>query len=77
MSRPMNTMGTQGQGWESVRWATEWPVKYRRFAGFRRLVAGLRQWLWERYAVFLGGPCGLFPHGRPGGRPGAAPHRDW
>jgi len=37
----------------------------------------LRQWLWERYAVFLGGPCGLFPHGRPGGRPGAAPHRDW
>ena len=37
----------------------------------------LRQWLWERYTVFLGGPCGLFRLGRPGGRPGAAPHRDW
>lgn len=37
----------------------------------------LRRWLWERYTVFLGGPCGLFRLGRPGGRPGAAPHRDW
>ena len=37
----------------------------------------LRRWLWERYTVFLGGPCGLFRLGRPRGRPGAAPHRDW
>lgn len=37
----------------------------------------LRQWLWQRDTVFLGGPCGLFPLGRPWGRPGAAPHRDW
>lgn len=37
----------------------------------------LRHWLWSRYAMFLGGPCGLFRHGRPWGRPGAAPHRDW
>lgn len=37
----------------------------------------LRRWLWSRYTVLLGGPCGLFRHGRPGGRPGAAPHRDW
>ncbi len=37
----------------------------------------LRRWLWGRYTVFLGGPCGLFRHGRPWGRPGAAPHRDW
>jgi hypothetical protein len=37
----------------------------------------LRRWLWESYTVFLGGPCGLFRLGRPGGRPGAAPHRDW
>ena len=37
----------------------------------------LRRWLWERYTVFLGGPCGLFRLGRPRGRPGAAPPRDW
>ena len=37
----------------------------------------LRHWLWSRYTVFLGGPCGLFRLGRAGGRPGAAPHRDW
>lgn len=37
----------------------------------------LRQWLWARYKVFLGGPCGLFRLGRPWGRPGAAPHRHW
>lgn len=37
----------------------------------------LRHWLWSHYTVFLGGPCGLFRLGRPGGRPGAAPHIDW
>lgn len=37
----------------------------------------LRHWLWSHYTVFLGGPCGLFRLGRPWGRPGAAPHRDW
>jgi len=37
----------------------------------------LRHRLWSHYTVLLGGPCGLFPLGRPGGRPGAAPHRDW
>jgi hypothetical protein len=37
----------------------------------------LRRWLWSRYTVYLGGPSGLFRHGRPGGRPGAAPNRDW
>jgi len=37
----------------------------------------LRRWLWSVQVVFLGGPAGLFHHGRPGGRPGAAPHRDW
>jgi hypothetical protein len=45
-------------------------------AGSGALVS-LRRWLWSQYTVFLGGPCGLFRHGRPGGRPGAAPHRDW
>jgi len=37
----------------------------------------LRHWLWSRYTAFLGGPSGLFRLGRPGGRPGAAPHIDW
>ena len=37
----------------------------------------LRSWLWSRYSVYLGGPCGLYRLGRPGGRPGAAPNRDW
>lgn len=37
----------------------------------------LRRWLWSRYVVFLGGPSGLFRLGRPRGRPGAAPNRDW
>lgn len=37
----------------------------------------LRRWLWTHYEVFLGGPSGLFRHGRPGGRPGAAPNRGW
>ena len=45
-------------------------------AGVGALVR-LRQWLWSRYTVYLGGPSGLFRHGRPGGRPGAAPNRDW
>lgn len=36
-----------------------------------------RRWLWSRYRVYLGGPCGLYRLGRPGGRPGAAPNRDW
>ena len=45
-------------------------------AGANALVR-LRRWLWSRYVVFLGGPSGLFRHGRPGGRPGAAPHRPW
>jgi|GEM_PF-1205931 hypothetical protein len=47
----MNPMDTQDQGRTSVRWATEWPVRYRRFAGFRRRVAGLRQWLWKLGSV--------------------------
>lgn len=25
----------------------------------------LRHWLWTRHALFFGGPCGLFRHGRP------------
>jgi len=37
----------------------------------------LRSWLWSRYGVYLGGPCGLFRLGRPGGRPGAATHIGW
>ena len=36
----------------------------------------LRRWLWSRYAVFLGGPCGLFRLGRAwGGPPGGPPQR--
>ena len=45
-------------------------------AGVGALVR-LRRWLWSRYGVCLGGPAGLFHLGRPGGRPGAAPHRPW
>ena len=37
----------------------------------------LRTWLWSRYRVYLGGPCGLYRLGRPGGRPGAATHTGW
>ena len=37
----------------------------------------LRWWLWSDKVVYLGGPCGLFRRGRPGGRPGAAPHTSW
>jgi hypothetical protein len=37
----------------------------------------LRSWMWSRYRVYLGGPCGLFRLGRPCGRPGAATHTGW
>ena len=37
----------------------------------------LRWWLWADKAVYLGGPSGLFPRGRPVGPPGATPHTGW
>lgn len=55
-----------------------WLDRVRAVVGAGRgALVRLRQWLWSHYTVFLGGPCGLFRLGRPGGRPGAAPHRDW
>lgn len=37
----------------------------------------LRSWIWSRYRVYLGGPCGLFRLGRPHARPGAGTHTGW
>jgi len=55
-----------------------WMDRVRAVVGARAgALVRLRQWLWSRYTVYLGGPSGLFRHGRPGGRPGAAPNRDW
>lgn len=45
-------------------------------AGLGALVR-LRRWLWSHHSVYLGGPSGLYRHGRPGGRPGAAPNTSW
>lgn len=36
----------------------------------------LRWWLWSHYAVYLGGPCGLYRLGRPGRRRAAATNID-
>jgi hypothetical protein len=33
----------------------------------------LRSWLWSRYRVYLGGPCGLYRLGRPRGCPAGQP----
>lgn len=37
----------------------------------------LRSWMWLRYRVYLGGPCGLYRLGRPRARPGAGTHIGW